>query len=264
MVSQYGSELQYSERINKKGRIVYSLLGETYPGYLNRYFVNKRYLKKYTDSDTANICEIGSANGAFSFWLSRNKKYKVVGMDCDRRLIYDCEHIRQKLNRGSLSFVCADATAKFSRDCAFDIIIASHVLEHVVNDTALLANAFNALKKGGILLLQVPYGDPGKIPLRDSPDSGHVREGYTEPCLRKKLEDVGFQIVIIGGSIGKIGRFAYRFARKSAQVKFVFNLSIIVFPLTLMLIHLEQIAAFFRRRELPFNQGPFVVARRPL
>ncbi|MFH1305062.1 MAG: class I SAM-dependent methyltransferase, partial [Candidatus Omnitrophota bacterium] len=234
------------------------------PGYLNRFFVNKRYLGKYVTSGKRHILEIGSANGAFSFWLSRNRKNTVVGLDVDKNLVRDCEYIRGRVDRDNLSFVCADAADSFAWENMFDVVVSTHVLEHVLDDKAVLANAFKALKRGGVLLLQVPYGALHKSPSREGLDNGHVRDGYTEMHLRHQLEALGFEILTIGGSVGIIGRSAYKFARGAAKGKFIFNLSVMAFPLTLVLIYLEQIVAFLRGRELPFEYSPFIEARRPL
>jgi len=260
----YGKELSYSQLLNIRGRIVYAVFGEKHPGHLNRFFVNHRYLGKYGKSSNINILEIGSANGAFAFWLSRKKEYTVVALDIEKNLILDCENIRKKLGRNNLSFILNDATTKFPQRNTFDIIFSSHVLEHITNDQEVLINAFYALKPGGVLILQVPYGESQKEPSNEGIKSGHVRDGYSEADLHRKLENAGFEIISVTGSIGRIGRFAYRFARQAAKIRIVFNLSTILFPVTLALIYLEQAAAFLRSREPDFKYGPLVVARRPL
>ena len=260
----YGSELRYSCRLNAKGKIIYALFGETFPGYLNRFFVNRRISRKYNRSSRINILEIGSANGAYAFWLSRDRKHTVVALESDKVLVDDCDHIKQKLNRNNLSFICADASTELLKKDGFDIVFSTHVLEHIPDDRAALINAFNILKPGGLLIIQVPYGDPHKKPSREEDiRGGHVREGYTEEDLLHKLEHAGFEIISMTGSIGRIGRLAYRFARGSAKLRFVINLSFLMFPFTLALIYLEQVVAFLRNREPSFEHGPLVIARSP-
>jgi len=92
----YGHELRYSKLHNWKGKLVFAFFGETYPGHLIRFFVNRRYLKKYTNGSKLRILEIGSNNGAFVFWLSRNPDNTVIGLEMDETLVKDCSQISDK------------------------------------------------------------------------------------------------------------------------------------------------------------------------
>lgn len=223
---------------------MFATFGETYPGHLIRFFINRRYLGKYTNKRCFKILEMGSNNGAFAFWLSRNPDYIVVGLEYNKTLAVDCQQIRAKINRSNLFFICADASAGFPLKINFDIIFSTHVLEHILNDQEVLFNTFKALKPGGILLLQVPYGDPSKVSLYEAVENGHVRDGYTEYDLCRKLEHAGFEIVIATGVIGKISHFAYRFAKRLAKIRIIANFAVLFFPLIYILIYLEQVIAF--------------------
>lgn len=52
--------------------------------------------------------------------------------------------------------VASDLTALAFRDRAFDAILCSHVLEHVVDDAAAMAELHRVLRTGGFALVQVP------------------------------------------------------------------------------------------------------------
>ena len=260
----YGQELKHTKLLNWKGKLVFTIFGETFPGHLIRFFINCRYLKKYANEDCSKILEMGSNNGAFSLWLGRNTNYTVVGLENNKTLVIDCQHIRNSINRLNLYFIYADASKKFPLKDNFDMIFSTHVLEHILNDKSALLNAYNSLKPGGLLILQVPYGDPNKRPTNEAIANGHIRDGYTESDIREKLEHSGFEIVSATGSIGRIGRFAYQFARKLAKIRILFNFSILFFPITLILIYLEQAAAFIRKHEPSFENWPVVIAKRPL
>jgi len=260
----YGQELKYSRLCNWKGKVVFAIFGETYPGYLMRFFVNRREFTKYTNKkQNLKILEVGSSNGALTFWLSRNNNYFVVGLEYDKTLVLNCQNIYTKINRVNLYFVCADGSEKIPLKSSFDIVFSTHVLEHISNDQSVLINIFNNLRPKGILILQVPYGDPYKSPSKEAIANGHVREGYTESDLRLKLENAGFQIISVTGSIGRIGRFAYWLARGVEKVRIIVNFPILILPITLALIYLEQVAAFLRSREPSFKHWPLIVARRP-
>lgn len=70
---------------------------------------------------------------------------------------------------------------------SFDLVIANHVLEHVANDLAALAEVYRVLKPGGYAILQTPYStklhytwsDPGidtdKARLQAYGQEDHVR-----------------------------------------------------------------------------------------
>lgn len=260
----YGQELKHSKLSNWKGRLVFALFGETYPGHLIRFFVNRRYFKKYITGSQLKILEMGSNNGAFAFWLSRNPDNTVIGLEIDKTLVKDCYQISNKINRSNLFFVCADASDEMSFKNHFDVIFSTHVLEHILNDQAVLINIFKSLKPGGILILQVPYGDPQKSPSKEAVDNGHVRDGYTESNMRQKLEYAGFEIISAAGSVGRIGRLAYRLCRNLAKLRVIVNLSIIFFPVTLNLFHWERVISSLRSHEPYFKHWPLVIAKRPL
>ena len=96
------------------------------------------------------------------------------------------------------AIVQGDGTAlPFAAD-SFDKVIASEVLEHVVDDDAAFAELRRVLKPGGVLAVTVPAWLPEKICWKISSDyhapaavGGHVRI-YTEKEVRRKLHAAGF------------------------------------------------------------------------
>ena len=69
----------------------------------------------------------------------------------------------------------------------FDLIVCSHVLEHVESDEFLLQQFVDALQPNGYLLLNVPINEVWV-------DYKHVRT-YTPESLAQKLADIGIKIV---------------------------------------------------------------------
>ncbi len=258
----YGQELKYTKLCNWKEKLIFAMAGETYPGHLIRFFVNRQYLDKYKRQGHLSILEIGSYNGAFAFWLSRQKNYCIDAIDNDQNFINDCEAIRNKLRRNNINFILADAADKLPLYKKYDWIFSSHVLEHIEDDRRVLANVFEYLKPGGYFILQVPYSCPGRLPPGKYSNSSHVRGGYTKLDLYNKLEEAGFTIVSMTGSVGKIGRFAYVIGRFLFGIKIIVNLYILFFPVIFLLIYLEQISSFLRRQELDFKHSPLVITQR--
>lgn len=75
----------------------------------------------------------------------------------------------------------------------FDIVMSSHVIEHVADDAVLLKVMKKRLKDDGHLVLFAPIEEPNYIPF-------HVRN-YSLETLRKTVENAGFEIVFSEGSM---------------------------------------------------------------
>lgn len=68
----------------------------------------------------------------------------------------------QKYIKGDLlpaddSIIQLDLTKTKLSEKQFDVIIANHVLEHIIDDKSALKEIYRILKPGGIAILQVPY-----------------------------------------------------------------------------------------------------------
>jgi SAM-dependent methyltransferase len=74
---------------------------------------------------------------------------------------------------------------------SMDTVICLNVVEHIEDDNAALANIFHALDHGGRAIVLVPEGQSvfGTIDVA----LGHYRR-YSEAELKKKMEDVGFEV----------------------------------------------------------------------
>lgn len=75
----------------------------------------------------------------------------------------------------------------------FDLVLSSHVIEHVDDDAVLLNTLKSRLKDDGRLVLFAPIEEPGYIHF-------HVRN-YSIETLSQKVKDCGFDIVFCEGSM---------------------------------------------------------------
>jgi SAM-dependent methyltransferase len=94
--------------------------------------------------------------------------------------------------------VCGDATAMPFADGAFDVVIASEVLEHIPADQAAMDEVARVLRPGGIAAVTVPAWLPERICWRLSDDyhdvpGGHVRI-FTKRELTAKLARSGLSV----------------------------------------------------------------------
>jgi SAM-dependent methyltransferase len=103
--------------------------------------------------------------------------------------------------------VQADVTDLPFVDGLFDLILCSHVLEHVPDDAAAIAEIFRVLTTAGVALIQTPvnydqvvtYEDPNEadphVRLREFSQTDHVR--VFGPDLRERLERPGFRVTVL-------------------------------------------------------------------
>lgn len=102
----------------------------------------------------------------------------VQAIEADPRLRLYADHWFAPLTPGG-GLPCADRLA--------DILVTSHVLEHVPDDQALLTEALGALRPGGLVITFVPLEPPGF-------DPKHVRT-YTVRSLCELMEGLGLELL---------------------------------------------------------------------
>ncbi|MFH1367119.1 MAG: methyltransferase domain-containing protein [Patescibacteria group bacterium] len=148
------------------------------------------------------ILEIGCATGLISqIFCAENE---VCGLDLSDDLLAGAK------SRG-LRTVKADLEEElpFKND-RFDLIIASEIIEHVIDTDKLLCEINRVLKKDGKLILSVPnlrnFFSPWLLLFFDRPPvysaryrSPHVRD-FTYPLIKKALSNNGFKIMKKTGS----------------------------------------------------------------
>ena len=97
------------------------------------------------------LLEIGPGPGAFaSIWLEQFPKTKYFAIETD----VSCHEVLQNMNITILE----ENKIKNHTD-SFDIIIISHVLEHVTNPIKFLDPIIANLKSGGFMYIEVPCND---------------------------------------------------------------------------------------------------------
>ena len=121
-----------------------------------------------------------------------------------------CDPVRNALN--GIVYISVDldeSKAMFEMDLTnltfpdftFDLVVCSHVLEHIEGDSAAIAQIYRVLKKDGAALIQVPIG------YHDDPSGKRTAEfdqrRFYHHCrsygwdFKEKLEKAGFQVDII-------------------------------------------------------------------
>jgi 2-polyprenyl-3-methyl-5-hydroxy-6-metoxy-1,4-benzoquinol methylase len=96
------------------------------------------------------VCDIGCGGGALAGELSA-LGHEVVGVDPDPAALAQAARGGVEVLQGSAEHLPAQLAAR-----RFDLVVMSHVLEHCADPARALANAAALMRRGGLLLCEVP------------------------------------------------------------------------------------------------------------
>ena len=179
-----------------------------------------RELKRISNhlSNDAVILDAGSGFGQYVYRLARiNKKWNIKGVDISSELVEDCNKFIFRTGlTGRVEFETADLV-KFKETGRYDLVIIIDVLEHIEDDSSVLENLFNALKKNGFALISTP-SDKGGSDVKQSNEvsfiSEHVRNGYSVEDIKHKLEKAGFGNISTKYMYGRPGNLSWKLSMK--------------------------------------------------
>lgn len=144
-------------------------------------------VKKIMPSAQAVIMEIGCSSGFLIRDLAKAfPEAVIVGADVVKQPLY-----RLAKTLPNIPLIRFDLLQCPLPDQSVDVLIMLNVLEHIQSDVEALEKAFNLLKPGGVLIIEVPAGPS----LYDSYDAElqHFRR-YSDLDLQTKLVQSGFII----------------------------------------------------------------------
>jgi SAM-dependent methyltransferase len=137
----------------------------------------------------AEVCDVGSGKGYLVSKLLARGAGSVTAVDIS------LPYLVRMVGQPGVSPVMANAEV-LPFDAHFDVIVATDVMEHVLNVGSFLYSLNRALRSGGHLYVRVPYRENL---LSYSPQLGcpyrfvHLRT-YDRPLLRQALEEAGFVV----------------------------------------------------------------------
>jgi len=146
------------------------------------------------------LLDIGCGEGLQLEYIRKKYSYiRLSGIDISETMVG-----RAKVRVPSANLIARSATGEglgFERG-SFDRIICSEVLEHLPHPEKVLANAYEVLKPGGLLVVSVPYAQKlvqvicmhcGKLTL-----DGHINS-FGEARITNMLEDAVFTVISAQG-----------------------------------------------------------------
>lgn len=114
----------------QKARKLLAVLDDHFPGELN----------------DLSVLEIGCSTGIVSNMLSKRFR-SVQGIDIDEKAI---EHARENYQSSNLRFSIQSGVHTEFPDNSFDLVVCTHIYEHVPDARQLLAEIYRVLKSGGV------------------------------------------------------------------------------------------------------------------
>lgn len=162
------------------------------------------------------VLDAGSGFGQYTFFLSKWSKMQITAVDVKKEQIDDCSAFFKSINRNNVSFEVADLT-NFRQTAKYDLVLSVDVMEHIEEDDLVFKNLFNALKKGGLLLISTP-SDQGGSDVHDHDHESfideHVRDGYNINQIQDQLKRIGFSKTKAKYSYGNPGKAAWKISMK--------------------------------------------------
>ena len=213
----------------------------------------KKEIRKWASrkGEQADILDAGSGFGQYVYYLSsRNRKWKITGLDVKDEQIADCRSFFRRIGRSSVEFRIEDLT-RFRNENAYDLILSVDVMEHIKDDVRVFENLHSSLREGGMLLISTPSDQGGSDVHGHSDESfigEHVRDGYGIAEIQDKLKKAGFRTTEAKYDYGTPGKISWRLSMKypilMVNVSRLFFILLplyylVTFPVSLLLNYLD-------------------------
>jgi ubiquinone/menaquinone biosynthesis C-methylase UbiE len=133
------------------------------------------------------VLEIGFGSGAVLFSFDRSSR--LYGLELSQSAVEHAIQTARRKDYKNIDFRLAAENKIDFADDLFDLVIASHVIEHVEDDGELLREIYRTLKPGGAAVLLIPINE-------NYTDPNHVHR-YVPHDLLKKASSAGFKPAVI-------------------------------------------------------------------
>lgn len=185
-------EKTYSMNNNFISKLALKIIGLPHLGFRMRAsIVLKEAMKSPKD---AKILDAGCGYGIYSLTLAQYGYKNINSIDIEKVRIDNINNTLKELGeyRDSIKTHQGSLTKLPFEDNIFDTIICSEVIEHIADHESAIKELSRVLKKGGKLILTVPYNS--KNNQRIYKMFGHERPGYTENDLANAFSPYNIKI----------------------------------------------------------------------
>lgn len=149
-------------------------------------FSQYNYLK--SDIDGKKLLEIGSGEG-YLLEMFEKHGYDVFGIEPSKD---NLKIIKSKLQTGTCETGFVEDISKINKQ--YDVIVMSHVLEHVVNCRQVLKDVKSLLKNNGVFFIEVPNCQHKETLEHSIFTQPHLHH-FTKSNLELLLKDLNFKII---------------------------------------------------------------------
>jgi SAM-dependent methyltransferase len=221
--------------------------------FLRSWYVRRELLRirNVFGKKEISIFDAGSGYGQYTYFMTKHlMPCKVYSVDIKEKWINDSREFFNQQKISNVDFAVEDLTKHEHRN-RFDLIVCVDVMEHIEEDKKVFQNFYNALTKGGYLLINSPSIYGGSDVHDDDEQSfisEHARDGYSSEDLESKLKPLGFSTYRTRYTYGFWGDKAWRLGIKYPMV--MLNASkvffiilpfyyLVTFPFTLIMMNLD-------------------------
>jgi SAM-dependent methyltransferase len=221
--------------------------------FLRSWYVRRelKELRHKLGNSKIEIYDAGCGFGQYTYFMATKlKPCNVFAIDVKEDWISDCRNFFDQKKISNVSFVVEDLTS-INHQNKFDLVVCVDVMEHILEDQKVFRNFYNALKKGGYLLINSPSIYGGSDVHHETEESfigEHARDGYSKEDLEAKLHPIGFSTYKFSYTYGFWGDKAWRLGIKYPMVLlsisklFLLILPLyylLTFPFTLIMMNLD-------------------------
>ncbi|MCS6943794.1 MAG: class I SAM-dependent methyltransferase, partial [Geminocystis sp.] len=163
---------------------------------------------KYFVKGNIKTLDVACGGGAFSIIAAQNGN-QVLGVDYDARNISVCYEYLSAFNISDKQVLFKEFNIKSldSLNDMYDQVFCFEILEHIIDDEAIVRSIAKITKPGSKLLISVPnlYHKPlYKETISPVENGEHVRFGYSFEQLEKLVSKYGFEVKAIDSCAGMV------------------------------------------------------------